>query len=197
MNESVPTATRASWRQRLGKGAVLSAAIAVGVTAAQLLPSPSAFAAGVASMHGGGAPSAEMRERHQAMMHDHMQRVLTDAGVNDAQRRKIEALVQQAMQDQHADMVRLHADMKLFKDLLVAPTIDTARVATVRAEQDQLALQTSRRLADTALAIAQQLTPQQRQALGKQVDAMFERHHGPHGPGPFGDGPRGEGADRE
>ena len=77
MNESVPTAARASWRQRLAKGAVLSAAIAVGVATAQLLPSPSAFAAGMASMHGGGEPSAEMRERHHAMMHDHVQRVLT------------------------------------------------------------------------------------------------------------------------
>jgi Spy/CpxP family protein refolding chaperone len=202
MNPSVPTAPRASWRQRLAKGAVLSAAIAVGFAAAQLLPSTSAFAAGaVASMHG-GEPSAEMRERHQAMMHDHVQRVLTDAGVSAAQQQKIEGLVHQAMDDQHGDMERMHADMKLLKDLLTAPTIDTAKVATVRAEQEQIALQTTRRLTDTALAIAQQLTPAQRQALGKQIDAMFEGHHGPHGPGAmFGhgpeDGPRGEGPDRE
>jgi Spy/CpxP family protein refolding chaperone len=87
-------------------------------------------------------------------------------------------------------MERLHADMQLMKQLLTAPSIDVAKFNTVRAEQEQLALQTSRRLADTALAVAQQLTPQQRQALGKEIDAMFARHHGPRGERPHGDGPR-------
>jgi Spy/CpxP family protein refolding chaperone len=195
MNESPTTPSPApSWRSRLLKGAALSAVLAAGVATVQLLPNAVALAAdGVAGMHGGHGPSAEMRERHAARMHDHMQRVLADVGASEAQRTKIDAIVKASMDAQHGDMERMHADMKLLKQLLVAPVIDTAKVTTVRAEQEQLAIQTTRRLTDTALAIARQLTPQQRQALGKEIDAMFERHHGPGGDGPFGEGPRGEG----
>jgi Spy/CpxP family protein refolding chaperone len=204
MNESLPTASHApSWRSRLLKGVALSAVFAAGVATVQLLPNAVAFAAdGVAAAHGGPGPFGDMHERHAARMHDHIQRVLADAGTSEAQRTKIEAIVKASMQAQHADMERMHADMKLMKQLLTAPTIDVAKFNTVRAEQDQLAMQTSRRFADTALTIAQQLTPQQRQALGKEIDAMFERHHGPHGDHPFGagpdgDGPRGEAPRRE
>ena len=193
MNQTVSTQPRTTWRKRLLQGVALSSALAVGVAVVQLAPSHYAYAAGEAAGPHGPGPFGAMGEQHRQMMHDHMQRVLADAGVGDAQRAKIDAIVKATMDDQHADMERMHADMKLMKDLLTAPTIDTAKFNTVRAEQEQLAIQTTRRLADTALAIAQQLTPQQRQALGTQIDAMFERHHGPHGPGfgPDGDGPRG------
>ena len=185
-----------SFSQRLAQGAVLSAVIAAGVAAVQLLPSHAAFAADdvAAGVHG------DRHERHAAMMHDHLQRVLADAGVAQAQRDRIDAILKQSMEDQHADMERLHADLKLMKELLTAPTINVAKFNTVRAEQDQLALQTSRRLSDTALAVAQQLTPQQRQALGDEFDRMLSRHHGgpgPHGDRRQGDGGRGDGPGRE
>ena len=196
MNQTISTQPRTSWRKRLLQGVALSSALAVGVAFVQLAPSHMAFAAdGPAGQHGPGMFGGDMREHHRQMMHDHVQRVLADAGVGDAQRAKIDGILKSTMDDEHADMERMHADMKLMKDLLTAPTIDTAKFNTVRAEQEQLAIQTTRRLADAALAIAQQLTPHQRQALGTQIDVMFERHHGPHGPGfgPEGDGPRGEG----
>jgi Spy/CpxP family protein refolding chaperone len=195
MNESPITPSPApSWRSRLTKGVALTAVLAAGVATVQLLPNAVAFAADdLAALHGGHGPSADMRERHAARMHDHVQCVLADAGASEAQRTKIDAIIKASMDAQHGDMERMHADMKLMKDLLTAPTIDVAKFNTVRAEQEQLAIQTTRRLTDTALAIARQLTPQQRQALGKEIDAMFERHHGPGGDGPFGDGPRGEG----
>jgi Spy/CpxP family protein refolding chaperone len=178
-----------SFRKRLLQGAFLTSALAVGVAAVQLVPAHVAYAA-TDAIHG---DHATIRERHRARMHDHLQRVLADAGATEAQRARIDAIVEAAMQDQHADMERMHADMKLLKELLTAPAIDTAKVATVRAEQEQLALQTTRRLVDTAVAIAQQLTPQQRQMLGKELDAMMARHHGPgHLGGPRGEEPRRE-----
>jgi Spy/CpxP family protein refolding chaperone len=129
-------------------------------------------------------------------MHDHLQRVLADAGVGEAQRTKIDGILKSAMDAQHDDMERMHADFGLMKDLLTAPTIDVAKFNTVRAEQEQIAIATTRRLTDAALAVAQQLTPQQRQALGRELSAMMERHHGgpfgPGGDGPHGEGPRGE-----
>jgi Spy/CpxP family protein refolding chaperone len=176
-------------RKRLLQGAFLTSALAVGVAAVQLVPAHVAYAAtgAIAGDHDA------MRERHQALMHDHLQRVLADAGVGQAQRDRIDGILKAAMDDQHADMERMHADMKLLKQLLTAPTIDTAKVATVRAEQEQLTLQSVRRLTDTALVVAQQLTPQQRQALGKEIDRMFERHHGGPGFGPMHHGgPDGE-----
>jgi Spy/CpxP family protein refolding chaperone len=177
MNQTLSNNARPTWRKRLLQGAVFSAVLATGVAAVQLLPVQAALAAGDAPAHGAG-PFGDMREHHREMMRDHVQKVLTDIGASDAQRAKIEGLLHQAMEDQHADMERAHADFKLLKDLLTAPTIDIAKVNTVRAEQDQLALQTSRRLTDTAVAVAQQLTPAQRQKLGAHFDEMFARHHG-------------------
>jgi Spy/CpxP family protein refolding chaperone len=185
MNQSLATPPRPTWRKRLLQGAIFSAVLATGVAAVQLLPMQSAFAAGgLAAMHGPGPGpfGADLRERHGAMMQEHVRLVLNDIGASDAQKAKIDGLLRQAMDDQHADMERAHADFRLLKDLLAAPTIDIAKVNTVRAEQDQLALQTSRRLTDTALAVAQQLTPAQRQKLGAHLDELFARHHG--GPPP-------------
>jgi protein CpxP len=187
MNETNSPATRTPWRKRLLKGAALSVALAGAVAAVQLVPSHAALAAG--DGHAGVHGAFGGHERHRARMHDHMQRVLADAGASEAQRAKIDEIVRRSMEDQHEDMERMHADMKLLKQLLVAPVIDTAKVTTVRAEQEQLAMQSTRRMVDTAVAIAQQLTPQQRQKLGAELDRMMARHHG----GPFGQGPRGEG----
>jgi Spy/CpxP family protein refolding chaperone len=194
MNQTVPTPSRASWRKRLLQGVALSSALAAGVAFVPLAPSHAAYAAGEGAGPHHAAPFGDLREAHRQRMHDHIHRVLADAGVGDAQRTRIDGILQAAMDAQHADMERMHGDMKLMKDLLTAPTIDTAKFNTVRAEQEQLAIAGTRRLTDAALAIAQQLTPAQRLALGKEIDAMMQRHHGPFGPGGDGDGegPRGE-----
>jgi Spy/CpxP family protein refolding chaperone len=113
-------------------------------------------------------------------MHAHFDKVLTEAGASDAQKQKIQAIMKQAMDTEHADMQDYHASVGRLKTLLTANPIDDSAVATLRAEQDRLALAASRGLSDTAVAVARVLTPTQRVKLGAEIDRMMDSpmaHH--------------------
>jgi Spy/CpxP family protein refolding chaperone len=113
-------------------------------------------------------------------MHAHFEQVLARAGVDAPRRLQIQAALLAAMQDEHADMQRYHASFGQLKTLLAEPRIDTTAVARLRAEQDALALDCSRRIADTALQVAEMLTPAQRQSLSADIDRMLADHMGHH-----------------
>ena len=88
--------------------------------------------------------------------------------------------MKQAMDTEHADMQDYHASVGRLKTLLTANPIDDSAVATLRAEQDRLALAASRGLSDTAVAVARVLTPTQRVKLGAEIDQMMDSpmaHH--------------------
>jgi Spy/CpxP family protein refolding chaperone len=169
------------WKFGLSRGFALAAAVAVGMTASYLTMSPSALAASGAPA--GNEPSLFARlhgGNHAQAMHAHFDQVLTDAGVNDAQKRQIKAIVTNAMNYQHADMQRYHASIARMKTLLTANGVDVTAVDATRVEQDQLLLATNRRLVDTAVAVAKVLTPAQRQKLGAEIDQMMAAHIGHH-----------------
>ncbi|MDB6164030.1 MAG: hypothetical protein JWL98_1462 [Xanthomonadaceae bacterium] len=178
---TTPAASTAIRRNRVGglmRGSALTAMIAVGAAMLFLSASPGASALGtsgdgnhdslVARMHGGG--------HSHAAMHAHFDKALSQAGASDAQKQQIDAIVKSAMTDEHVDMQRYHASVSQLKALLVADPIDDAAIATVRAGQDKLAVATSRRLTDTAVAVARVLTPAQRVKLGADIDRMLALH---------------------
>ena len=101
-------------------------------------------------------------------------------GANDAQKQQIHALMKQAMTAEHADMENYHASFGHLKTLLAADPIDDTAIATLRTEQDRLALSASRRLSDTAVAVAHILTPAQRVKLGAEIDQMMDSHMAQH-----------------
>lgn len=128
---------------------------------------------------GGGAPSffhhahcAGSPERLRA----HVDKVLTDAGASDDQKQQIETAVMDAVTAEHADMKQYHDTLAQLKTLLTAEPIDDAAVATLRAQQDKLALALSERPTDTAVTIAKSLAPDQRARLGEQIDQMMSEH---------------------
>jgi Spy/CpxP family protein refolding chaperone len=166
----------------LARLAGLALAVAVGMSASWLVLSPSAFANDIASA---APPAMALRMHlggHHEQMHAHARQVLEDAGATAEQQRRIKGLVDKAMLDQHADFEAYHASLRDLKTLLTAPAVDVRAVAAARAEQDELLLSTNRRLVDTATAIAQELTPAQRQKVGAEIDRMFAAHLGHHSP---------------
>jgi len=160
------------------RGLALAAAVGVGGLATYAATAPSALAATVVAGIDGDSWMQHMHGHSHADLHAHLQQVLAKAGASDAQRQQIDAIASDAMQAQHADFARYHASLARMKTLLAAPRIDDAAIETVRAEQDQLLLDSNRRLAETMLRAAKVLTPAQRQALGADIDRMIaNRHH--------------------
>jgi len=141
---------------------------------------PSALASTVVAGIDGPGWMARLHGHSHAGLHAHFEEVLTTAGVDDARRQQVDAVVFGAMQAQHADMARYHATWGSMKQLLAAPRIDEAAVERVRAEQDALFLDTSRRLSETAVQIARTLTPAQRQALSAEIDRRMASGHHAH-----------------
>lgn len=182
-NALTPASTRGlHWKATLLRSCALTAALAIGSMAVYLTVPNLARAVGASTtgngsaflqhMHG-GAPSPEE-------LHAHVDKVLTEAGVSDAQKQQIHALMKQAMTAEHADMQNYHATFGQLKTLLAADPIDDAAIATLRADQDRLALSASQRLSDTAVAVARLLTPAQRVKLGAEIDQMMDSHMAQH-----------------
>jgi Spy/CpxP family protein refolding chaperone len=171
-----------NWKAIALRSFALTAAIAVGTTAVYLTAVPSARATTTNSTTEASGSFLQMHgaaHSHEEM-HAHFDKVLTEAGASDAQKQKIQAIMKQAMDTEHADMQDYHASVGRLKTLLTANPIDDSAVATLRAEQDRLALAASRGLSDTAVAVARVLTPTQRVKLGAEIDRMMDSpmaHH--------------------
>ena len=156
----------------------VTAAMCIGGALTYAATAPSALAATVAAGIDGGAWFPHGHSH--AQVHAHFEQVLTRAGATDAQRAQIDDIVKQAMQSQHADMARYHDSLHRMKTLLAAPRLDAAALEGVRSQQDQLLLDTNRRLTETLVRIAQVLTPAQRQALSADIDRMMSSRMGHH-----------------
>jgi Spy/CpxP family protein refolding chaperone len=153
-----------------------------GALAAYAVTAPAAFAESATAV-AGGTWMAHMHGHTPEQMHAHFDQVLTRAGVDESRRQQIQTVLREAMQAEHADMHRYHASFGQLKTLLATPRIDTSAVARLRAEQDALALGCSRRISDTALQVAEMLTPAQRQALAADIDRMLADGMGHHSAG--------------
>ena len=171
-----------NWKAIALRSFALTAAIAVGTTAVYLTAVPSARATTTNSTTEASGSFLQMHgaaHSHEEM-HAHFDKVLTEAGASDAQKQKIQAIMKQAMDTEHADMQDYHASVGRLKTLLTANPIDDSAVATLRAEQDRLALAASRGLSDTAVAVARVLTPTQRVKLSAEIDQMMDQHMAHH-----------------
>ena len=162
------------------RGLALAAAVGIGGLATYAATAPSALAATVVADIDGDSLMQHMHGHSHADLHAHVQQVLTEAGASEAQRQHIEAIVKEAMQAQHADFARYHASLARMKTLLTAPSINEAAVEALRSEQDQLLLDTNRRLTETLVRSAKVLSPTQRQALAANIDRMMASRIGHH-----------------
>lgn len=123
--------------------------------------------------HGGGGHGHKMG--HGAESHlEHMQEMLTRIGASDAQKAQIKNLLTPALDEMKAAHDAHSAAFKQFHDEITAPSIDRARIESLRAAQVKSLDEASKRLVTAISDAAEVLSPEQRAAFAKQIS----RHHG-------------------
>ena len=93
---------------------------------------------------------------------------VTDASTE--QKQKINAIAQKAADDIFALRAKHLEARKQVVDTLAAPSVDRAKLETLRAEQMKLAETATKRVTDAVADIADVLTPAQRADLGQRVE---------------------------
>ena len=120
--------------------------------------------------HHGGRMSAEAFSEH---LEYHVKQVLSEVDATPEQEAQVTSILQSAAGDLYAmkkQHVAAHGELHA---ILSAPTIDRARLETVRADQLRLADEASQRIVQSIADAAEVLTPEQRTALIARMD----RHH--------------------
>lgn len=95
----------------------------------------------------------------------------TDA--SSEQKQKMNAIAQRAAEDVLALRDKHLAGRKQMRDILAAPSIDRAKLESLRAEQMKLADDASKRVTAAVADIAEVLTPMQRADLAKRMERRF------------------------
>jgi protein CpxP len=128
-----------------------------------------AYAHGNMGGHGG-----MMSEQGIEMHLDHVQAMLTKIGASDTQKSQIDGILKAGF----ADMKTVHeshdAAFRQFHELLLAPSIDRAKMEDLRAAQIRNFDEGSKRLVTAIADAVEVLSPEQRAALGEEI----RKHHG-------------------
>ena len=105
---------------------------------------------------------------------EHMQAMLTQIGASDAQKAQIQGLLEPALEEMKAAHEAHSAAFRQFHEAITAPSIDRARIESLRAAQMKSLDEASKRLVTAISDAAEVLSPDQRAALAEQID----KHHG-------------------
>lgn len=133
-----------------------------------------AIAASLVAIVGGTLAFAHSGGSHHGHTLDHLQVMLTQIGAADAQKAQIEGLLEPAFEEMKAAH-KAHSEVfKQFHDEITAPSIDRARIESLRAAQMKSLDEASRRLVTAMSDAAEVLNADQRAALAK----LMTRHHG-------------------
>ena len=124
----------------------------------------------IAYAHSGGGHHGPMAGNKHL---EHMQAMLTKIGASDAQKSQIEGILKPAFDEMKAAHESHSAAFKQFHEAITAPSIDRARLESLRADQLKSLDQASKRLVTAISDAAEVLTPEQRAALAKQIEV----HH--------------------
>jgi len=144
---------------------VTIAAIAASIVAVAI--GTMAFAHSAAGHH--GPMAGRSTEDHL----EHVQAMLTKIGASDAQKTQIEGILKGALDDMKALHEGHSATFAQFHELISAPSIDRARLEALRAEQIKKLDEATKRLVSAITDAAEVLSPDQRAALAKEIEA----HH--------------------
>ena len=128
----------------------------------------------LAFAHSGGSHHGHTQGRGTAGHLEHMQAMLTQVGASDAQKAQIDGLLKPAFEEMKAAHDAHSAAFKQFHDEITAPSIDRARLESLRAGQLKSLDEASRRMVTAIADAAEVLSPDQRAALAKQM----VKHHG-------------------
>jgi len=141
-----------------------------------------AIAASMLALVGGTLAYAHSGEGHHGMMAgrsaedhlEHMQAMLTKIGASDAQKAQIEGLLKPAFEEMKAAHEAHSAAFGQFHEAITAPSIDRARIESLRAEQIKSLDEASKRMVTAITDAAEVLSPDQRAALAAEIHS----HHG-------------------
>jgi Spy/CpxP family protein refolding chaperone len=95
---------------------------------------------------------------------------LHNVDASSEQQKKITATFQKAADDIFALRAQHLEGRKQIREALAAPTIDRARIDSLRTEQMKLADTAAKRLTDALIEAAEVLTPAQRAELSNRVE---------------------------
>jgi protein CpxP len=127
----------------------------------------------LAFAHSGGGHHGPMSGRSAEDHLEHIQAILTKVGATDAQKSQIEGILKPALDDLKAVRESHSATFQQFHEAMMASSIDRARLETLRAEQIKSFDTASKRLVTAISDAAEVLSPEQRAAFAKQIEA----HH--------------------
>jgi Spy/CpxP family protein refolding chaperone len=124
--------------------------------------------------HSGGGQHGAMAHHSTESHLEHMQAMLTKIGASDAQKSQIEGLLKPALAEMKAAH-ESHSDaFRQFHEAVTAPSIDRARLESLRAGQVKSLDEASKRMVTAISDAAEVLSPDQRAALAAQI----HKHHG-------------------
>ena len=128
----------------------------------------------LAYAHSGGEHHGLMSGRGAEDHLEHMQAMLTKIGASDAQKSQIEGLLKPAFEEMKAAHEAHSAAFEQFHEAITAPSIDRAKIESLRAEQLKSLDEASKRMVTAITDAAEVLSPDQRAALAAEV----RKHHG-------------------
>jgi len=140
-----------------------------------------AIAASLVALAGGALVFAHSEGGHHAYMagrsaDDHLEHVtamLTKIGATDAQKAQINGILKPALEDLKAAQEAHTAAFKQFHEVITGPSIDRAKLESLRADQIKSLDEASKRLVTAISDAAEVLSPDQRAELAKAIEV----HH--------------------
>ena len=116
--------------------------------------------------------------RYQEHLTKRIDKALSGTDATAEQKKQVADILGQTFKDMRAMHDQRVQNRKAMTEALQAPTIDPAKIESIRAEQMKIADESSQRFTKALTDAANVLTVQQRQAFFKN---WSEREHGPRG----------------